>query len=52
MKLTYAQRKRIKSLATRYLRAYDGLAESQEINELYNSQFNRFVFYFNYDFLF
>ena len=43
MKLTYAQRKRIKSLATRYLRAYDGLAESHEINELNNSEFISFT---------
>lgn len=43
MNLNYAQRKRIKSLATRYLRAYDGLAESREINELYNSEFVSFT---------
>ena len=43
MNLTYAQRKRIKSLATRYLRAYDGLVDAKELNEIYHSDFISFT---------
>lgn len=43
MNLTYAQRKRINSLAKRYLHRYDGLIESKELNEIYYSDFILFV---------
>ena len=43
MKYTYAQRKRINSLATRYLHSYDGLTESKDLNEMYHSEFMSFV---------
>ena len=34
MKYPYAQRKRINSLATRYLHSYDGLIETKDLNQL------------------
>lgn len=43
MNLTYAHRKRIKSQATRYLRAYDSLLDAKELNEFYHSDFIVFV---------
>lgn len=43
MSLTYAQRKRMKSLATRYLREYDGLSEAKELNDIYHSDFMFFL---------
>ena len=33
----------MKSLATRYLRAYDTLADAQELNEIYHSDFMTFA---------
>ena len=43
MNLTYAHQRRIKSLATRYLRAYDDLEENKELNEIYRSDFVSYV---------
>ena len=43
MNLTYAQRKRMRSLATQYLRAYDSLAEAKELNDIYHSDFMHFL---------
>lgn len=43
MKYTYAQKKRIHSLATRYLRSYDGLIETKDLNQMYHSDFMFFV---------
>ena len=43
MKYSYAQRKRINSLATRYLHSYDGLIETKDLNQMYHSEFMAFV---------
>jgi len=43
LKYTYAQRKRINSLATRYLHSYDGLIETKDLNQMYHSEFMSFV---------
>ena len=43
MNLTYAQRKRMRSLATQHLRAYDSLAEAKELNDIYHSDFIHFL---------
>lgn len=43
MKSNYAKKKRIKSLATRYLRKYDNLLDSRDLNEVYNSDFLAFA---------
>lgn len=43
MKYSFAQRKRIASLATRYLHSYDGLLETKDLNSLYDSEFTSFV---------
>ena len=43
MNLTYAHQRRIKSLASRYLRAYDDLEETKELNQIYHSDFIGYV---------
>lgn len=43
MKLTYAQSKRLKSLAKRYFSEYNALDECKDINEYYHSNFIVFV---------
>jgi hypothetical protein len=43
LKISYAQRKRLKSLATRYLHQYDNLVETKDINQHYLSDFNSFM---------
>ena len=43
MKYSFAQRKRISSLATRYLHSYDSLNETKDLNSLYSSEFTAFV---------
>ena len=43
MKLTYAQSKRLKSLAKRYFSEYNALDECKDINEHYHSNFIVFV---------
>ena len=43
MKLKYAQKKRLKSLATRFLHQYDNLTETKDVNQHYLSDFNFFM---------
>ena len=43
MKLSYAHKKRIQSLATRYLHDYDGLNETKDLNDMYQSDFMQFA---------
>ena len=43
MKLTYAQTKRLKSLAKRYFSGYNSLTECKEINIDYHSEFIVFI---------
>ncbi len=42
MSLSYAKRKRIKSLAQRFLHSYDSLVETKDLSEMYNDDFMRF----------
>lgn len=43
MKLSYTQKKRLKSLATRYLHQYDSLVEIKDMSQHYLSDFNSFM---------
>jgi hypothetical protein len=39
----YTQKKRVRSLATRYLHGYDSLAETEELNSVYHQEFIDFA---------
>lgn len=43
MSNNYTQKKRVRSLATRYLHGYDSLAETEELNSVYHQEFVDFA---------